>query len=169
MSLDEQGTVYQQWFRRDNGGRVEILKLGDGKILTDFVRGTETGWQSDESMSFSSVSIRDGNVYRCRPEQDFGLCLHAGGKTTSWAITRRSPLLSWQGDHAIVSGLDGRVSFVPLTDQATPWSFQTPVSKSRHGTGRSGERTSLLWGRRWVSVRLESRWSSHSADQVTLS
>ncbi len=129
LSLDEKGTIYQQWFRRDNGGRVETLKLGEGKIFTDFVPGSETGWQSDESMSFSSVSIRDSKVYRCRPEQDFGLCLHEDGKTTPLGDcpSIAPPILT--ADHAIVSGLDGRVSFVPLTREGTPWSFQTPFRK----------------------------------------
>ena len=27
LSLDAQGTVYRQWFRRDNGGRVEVLRI----------------------------------------------------------------------------------------------------------------------------------------------
>ncbi len=130
LSLDKSGKVYQQWFRRDNDGRVEVLQLDGGKILTDFIRGTETGWQSDESMSFSSVSIRGGNVYRCRPEQGFGLCVHANGKTSSLGDypSIAPPILA--GNHVIVSGLDGRVSFVPLTEKATAWSFKTPSGKA---------------------------------------
>jgi hypothetical protein len=43
QSADEEGNVYIQWHRRDNAGRVEILRLGENdEITTDFVPGTET-------------------------------------------------------------------------------------------------------------------------------
>ncbi|MCU0963160.1 MAG: hypothetical protein MUF48_23960 [Pirellulaceae bacterium] len=37
LSVGEDGAVYRQWFRRDNGGRVEVLRIVENKIVTDFV------------------------------------------------------------------------------------------------------------------------------------
>ena len=56
QSADEAGNVYVQWHRRDNAGRVEILKLGaDGKVQADFVKGTETAIELPGLLSFASV------------------------------------------------------------------------------------------------------------------
>ncbi len=131
LSLDQQGTVYRQWFRRDNTGHIEVLRIADRKVVASFVPGTQSDYQSDPSMSFSAVSIRDGAVYRCRPEQTFGFCRHAEGKTTRMgnypSITQ--PMLA--GNHALVSCLDGRLAIVPLDpDQAdTAWTFRTPFGR----------------------------------------
>ena len=42
-----------QWHRRDNSGRVEILRLGQEKVKTDYVRGTETAINLPGLMSFA--------------------------------------------------------------------------------------------------------------------
>jgi outer membrane protein assembly factor BamB len=129
LSLDAEGNVYRQWFRRDNGGRVEVLRLAGKKIETDFVPGTQTDYRSDPSMSFSSVSIRDDAVYRCRPEELFGLCRHADGQTTPLGDYPSivPPILA--GDDVIVSGLDGRLTMVPVHGEADHWSFETPFGR----------------------------------------
>jgi outer membrane protein assembly factor BamB len=129
LSMDPQGAVYRQWFRRDNGGRVEVLRIVDGKVETSFVAGTETDYQSDPSMSFSSVSIRGDAVYRCRPEAGFGLCRHEGGQTIPLgdypAIA--PPIIA--GEHVLVGCLDGRLVAVPLEPDRTPYVFATPFGR----------------------------------------
>ncbi|MFH1302632.1 MAG: PQQ-binding-like beta-propeller repeat protein, partial [Planctomycetota bacterium] len=40
QSADEKGNVYVQWHRRDNAGRVEIMRLEGDKVQTDFIKGT---------------------------------------------------------------------------------------------------------------------------------
>src|SRR5205085_7934638 len=76
QSADEAGNVYVQWHRRDNAGRVEVLRLADGKVQTDFVKGTETAIHLPGLLSFAAVSIRGNDVYRVKPEQGLGLCRH---------------------------------------------------------------------------------------------
>ncbi len=129
MSLGADGAVYRQWFRRDNTGRIEILRWGGSKVQDDFVRGTETSWQSNESMGFASVSPRGDAVYRCRPERRFGFCVHAAGKTTPLADcpSIAPPILA--GQDAVISGLDGRLTVVPLRENAKSWSFTTPFGR----------------------------------------
>ena len=81
QSADEAGNVYVQWHRRDNAGRVEILKLGaDGKVQADFVKGTETAIELPGLLSFASVAVRNGDVYRVKPENGLGLCRHRPGE-----------------------------------------------------------------------------------------
>ena len=48
----------------------------DGKVQTDFVKGTETAIHLPGLLSFASVSIRGKDVYRVRPEEGLGLCRH---------------------------------------------------------------------------------------------
>ncbi len=126
LSLDDEGTVYRQWFRRDNTGSVEVLRVVDQKPVSSSVQGTETDYHSDPSMSFSAVSIRDGAVYRCRPEEHFGLCVHANNHTTPLGDypSIAPPILV--GDKAIVSCLDGRLALVPLNSDQSHWVFKTP-------------------------------------------
>ncbi|MBM3972314.1 MAG: PQQ-like beta-propeller repeat protein, partial [Planctomycetes bacterium] len=76
QSADEAGNVYVQWHRRDNAGRVEILKLAEDKLQTDFVKGTQTAIHLPGLLSFASVSIRGSDVYRVKPEEGLGLCRH---------------------------------------------------------------------------------------------
>ncbi len=66
LSIDSSGAVYRQWHRLDNGGRVDILRLRDGKVETDHVPGTQTSTRGG-LLSFCSVSLRGTDVYRCRP------------------------------------------------------------------------------------------------------
>ena len=129
LSIGPSGTVYRQWTQRDNTGRVEVLQFADGKVQSGFVRGTETAYNLPGLMSFSSVSIRGGDVYRCRPEQGFGLCRHSGGQTKPLDAypSISSPILL--RDAAVVGGLDGSLYVVPLAE-GPAWSFKTPFGKA---------------------------------------
>ena len=76
LSIGEDGAVYRQWTLLDNGGQVDVLRPGDGdKIQTSAVGGTRTNTNGG-LVSFASVSLRGNDVYRCRPEDGFGLCRH---------------------------------------------------------------------------------------------
>ena len=129
LSIGPSGTVYRQWTQRDNTGRVEVLQFADGKVKSGFVRGTETSYNGPGLMSFSSVSIRGGDVYRCRPEQGFGLCRHSGGQTKPLGgyPSISSPILL--RDAAVVGGLDGGLYVAPLSG-GPGWSFKTPFGKA---------------------------------------
>jgi outer membrane protein assembly factor BamB len=149
QSADEAGNVYVQWHRRDNAGRVEILRLRDGKVQTDFVKGTETAIHLPGLLSFASVAIRGNDVYRVKPEQGLGLCRHSltpnplpGGRG-SVPPSPRAGEGSKRGqkpdvlcpaasicppvvtrDHVVYGGLDGKLYVVPLAGGET-WSFAT--------------------------------------------
>lgn len=129
LSLNASGDVYRQWFRRDNGGRIEILKLVGEEIQNDFVRGTETSYRGDDSMSFSSVSLRGDEVYRCRPEQLVGIARHHLGRTMRLGDcpSIAAPILTKR--HVIVSGLDGQLSVIPLDGGRPSYEFQTPFGR----------------------------------------
>lgn len=131
MSVAEDGAVYQQWHRRDNTGRVEVIRLVGQEARTDFVSGTETAIQLPRLLSFSSVSVRGSDVYRCSPENGFGFCryspgrtpevLDAGGSITSAVLLR---------EHGVYGGLDGRLHVVPLAGKSGTWSFPTAFGKA---------------------------------------
>jgi outer membrane protein assembly factor BamB len=132
LSVGEDGTVYQQWHRRDNTGRVETLRLGgDGKVQAGYVAGTATAEDRPESLGFCSVSLRGGDVYRCRPEEGFGLCRHAPGRKEPQPLSAgasiASPILL--GRHAVYGGLDGKLYVVPLAG-GPAWSFATAWGKA---------------------------------------
>ncbi len=129
LSLDDQGAVYRQWFRRDNGGSIEALRIVDQKPTSQTIPGTVTDYHSDPSMSFSAVSIRAGAVYRCRPEAGFGLCRHAAGRTEVLGDypSISQPMLA--GQHVVVSGLDGRLIVVPLDSDKPHFTFRTPFGR----------------------------------------
>lgn len=130
LSIDESGRVYRQWTRRDNGGRVEILRLAGEKVEMDYVRGTETSYKGPGLISFSSVSIRGQEVYRSRPQEVFGLCLHRPGQSTQYLGGYPSiapPILL--EDSAVCGGLDGGLYVVPLSGGGDVWSFRTPFGK----------------------------------------
>ncbi|MDA0807696.1 MAG: PQQ-binding-like beta-propeller repeat protein [Planctomycetota bacterium] len=116
QSADSNGNVYVQWHRRDNAGRVEKLRLDGNELTTDFVKGTETSIRIPGLLSFSSVSIRNGDVYRVRPEQGKGLCRHlpenAEPEVLSPAGAICPPVLTKQ--HAVYGGLDGNLYVVTL-------------------------------------------------------
>jgi outer membrane protein assembly factor BamB len=126
QSADEAGNVYVQWHRRDNAGRVEILRLAGGKVEADFVKGTETAIELPGLLSFASVAVRGKDVYRVKPEQGLGLCRHrAGEKKPEMLCPAASicpPVVT--REHVIYGGLDGKLYVVPLAGGET-WSFAT--------------------------------------------
>jgi outer membrane protein assembly factor BamB len=131
LSIDENGTVYRQWTLLDNGGRVDILRLGDGKVQSDYVRGTRTSTQGG-LLSFCSVSLQGRDVYRCRPEEGFGLCRHAPGQEQPQYLggypSIASPVLL--RDTAIYGGLDGNLYVVPISGSSKVWSFKTAFGRA---------------------------------------
>jgi outer membrane protein assembly factor BamB len=126
QSADADGNVYIQWHRRDNAGRVEIMKLEGDQVNTSVVPGTETSIDQDGLLSFASVSIRGSEVYRVRPEQGRGLCRHTIGKDEPEVLCEAGsicpPVLT--RDHAVYGGLDGKLYIVPLGEGETT-SFAT--------------------------------------------
>jgi outer membrane protein assembly factor BamB len=130
LSLDGSGTVYRQWTQRDNNGAVETLGWKDGKIETTFVAGTETNYDKPGLLSFSSLSLRGGDVFRCRPEDGFGLCRHRAGRAAerlSGPASIAAPILV--KDAAVYGDLEGALHVVPLSG-GKPWSFRTPLGKA---------------------------------------
>jgi outer membrane protein assembly factor BamB len=132
LSIAADGTVYQQWHRRDNTGRVDTLRLGEqGKVETGYVAGTATADDRPESLGFSSVSLRGREVYRCRPEDGFGLCRHAPGRKEPQPLCApasiAAPILLAR--HAVYGGLDGKLYVVPLAG-GPAWSFATAWGKA---------------------------------------
>jgi outer membrane protein assembly factor BamB len=126
QSMDEDGAAYVQWHRRDNAGRVEILRPVDGKVKADFVKGTQTAIHLPGLLSFASVSMRGKDVYRVRPEEGLGLCRHPPGQDKPEVLCPAAsicpPVLT--RDHAVYGGLDGRLYVVPLAG-GKPRSFAT--------------------------------------------
>ena len=127
QSLGEDGAVYRQWHRRDNAGRVEILRLENGEVQTDFVPGTQTAINLPGLLSFSSVSLRGEDVYRCRPEAGFGFTKHARDVEEPQPLggypSIAAPILA--GDHGVIGGLDGSLYVVPLSGSGEVRSFKT--------------------------------------------
>ncbi len=138
LSIGESGDVYRQWHRRDNNGSVEILRRDGNKVVADHVPGTQTSYQGagaahlgNGSISFCSASLRGKDVFRCRPEDGFGLCLHAADGTTKplcAASSIASPVVS--KNSVIYGGLDGRLYVVPLSGDRDVWSFKTAFNKA---------------------------------------
>ncbi len=130
LSIDESGAVYRQWHRLDNGGRVDVLRIANGEVQEGHVPGTQTSTRGG-LLSFCSVSLRGGDVYRCRPEEDFGLCRHSpAGQSPEYlggAPSIASPILV--GENAVYGGLDGRLHVVPLSGGGKAWSFKTAFGK----------------------------------------
>jgi outer membrane protein assembly factor BamB len=130
LSLGEDGAVYRQWHRLDNGGRIEVYRLRDGKVDRSAVPGTQTGPTTRGAVSFSSVSLRGADVYRCRPEAGFGLCKHSGGAPAQPLDGYPSicaPILL--RDSAVHGGLDGRLHVAPLSGEKG-WSFATAFGQA---------------------------------------
>jgi outer membrane protein assembly factor BamB len=131
QSIGADGTVYVQWHRRDNAGRVEMMKLRGDNVETDFVPGTQTAINLPGLLSFSSVSIRGDEVFRCRPEMGFGLCRHGleDQEVLRYDVypSITSPILLSR--HAVVAALDGCIYVVPLNGQEPPWKFRTAWAK----------------------------------------
>ena len=131
LSIGEQGEVYRQWTRRDNEGRVEILRLRDGKVEPNYVAGTETNYNLAGLLSFSSVSIRGQDVYRCRPEENYGFCRHRPDQPPRYlgGYPSISPPILLK-DSAVYGGLDGRLYVAPLREDGQIWSFETSFGKA---------------------------------------
>ncbi len=132
LSISEDGMVYQQWHRRDNTGRVEIIPLPGVQGKIEFVPGTLTEINRPGSLSFCSVSIRGRDVYRCRPEEGYGFCKHSDGNEKAQYLggypSITSPILL--GDTALYGGLNGSLYMVPLTGSGNVWSFKTAFGKA---------------------------------------
>ncbi|MCA9146755.1 MAG: PQQ-binding-like beta-propeller repeat protein, partial [Planctomycetales bacterium] len=133
QSADEAGNVYVQWHRRDNAGRVEILRLAEDEVQASFVAGTETAIHLPGLLSFASVSVRDRDVYRVRPEEGMGLCRHTVGNDTPEVLCDAAsvcpPVVT--RNHVVYGGLDGKLYVVPLSDGATttlPTAFRAPIT-----------------------------------------
>ncbi|MEQ8786415.1 MAG: PQQ-binding-like beta-propeller repeat protein [Pirellulaceae bacterium] len=117
QSADALGNVYVQWHRRDNAGRVEVMRLIDGELKTGFVPGTETSIRLPGLLSFAAVAIRGPEVYRVRPEQGVGLCRHTAGKEEPEVLCEAAsicaPVLT--KEHVLYGGLDGKLYVVPMS------------------------------------------------------
>jgi outer membrane protein assembly factor BamB len=117
QSADDEGNVYVQWHRRDNAGRVDIMRLeGDTLKTGDFVAGTDTNIRMDGLLSFSPVAIRGSDVFRVKPESGRGLIRHdmstKESKPLSGAGAIAPPVLTKR--HAIFGDLNGKLHFAPL-------------------------------------------------------
>jgi outer membrane protein assembly factor BamB len=133
QSADAAGNVYVQWHRRDNAGRVEILKLNGDKVEADFVKGTETAIHLPGLLSFAAVAVRGDDVYRVKPEQGLGLVRHSLTSEKAEVLCEAPsicpPILT--RNHAIYGGLDGKLHIVPLNggDKSTfATSFGAPIT-----------------------------------------
>lgn len=133
QSADAEGNVYVQWHRRDNAGRVDVLRLTSDGIEGDVVAGTETAIQLPGLLSFSSVSVRGPDVYRVRPENGLGLVRHRRGADESVVLSEAAaicpPLLT--KEHALYGDLAGNLVVVPLAGGdavVLPTAFGAPIS-----------------------------------------
>jgi outer membrane protein assembly factor BamB len=122
QSADAAGNVYVQWHRRDNAGRVEILKLtGDSdKLAANFLASTQTAIQLPGLLSFASVSIRGDDVYRVRPEEGMGLCRHRVGEEKPQPLCASGgispPVLT--REHIVYGDLQGDVHIRAIAENA---------------------------------------------------
>ena len=133
QSADAEGNVYVQWHRRDNAGRVEMLRLEGKELKTDSVQGTETYINTPGLLGFASVAIRDGEVFRTRPEHGFGLCLHAGDAEEPKVLCVEPSIAppTVTRNHVVYGGLDSRLHVVPIRggDPITlPTGFGAPIT-----------------------------------------
>jgi outer membrane protein assembly factor BamB len=127
MCISDEGAVYVQWHRRDNSGRVEILKLNGDKVDADFVPGSQTAIDIPGLLSFAAVGIRGEEVYRVRPENGLAFCRHNKDKKEPEVLggypSICPPVLL--KDEAVLGGLDGTLYVVPITGKGKAWSFKT--------------------------------------------
>ncbi len=117
QSADDDGNVYVQWHRRDNAGRVDIMRLDGDTVKTgDFVPGTDTNIRMDGLLSFSPVAIRGNEVFRVRPETDRGLIRHRMDSKESQTLSAKGaiapPVIT--KSLAIVGGLDGTLNLAMI-------------------------------------------------------
>ncbi len=136
VSISESGAAYVQWMRNDNKGQLQINRRVNGKMESESVPGTVTGPKRFGCGSFNSVSLRGEDIYRCRPQERFGLCRYSPGSEEPEQLGRAasysSPILL--RDSAVYGGLDGQLHVVPLhRENEKPqqaWSFQTAFGKA---------------------------------------
>ncbi|MFC1633381.1 PQQ-binding-like beta-propeller repeat protein [Planctomycetota bacterium] len=132
LSIGKDGSLYRQWHRRDNTGRVEIIPLHDDQAKVSHVPGTITEINRPGLLSFCSVSIRGRDVYRCRPEENYGFCKHSPGRDQPQYLggypSIASPILL--RDTGVYGGLDGRLYVIPLSGNGRVWSFKTAFDKA---------------------------------------
>lgn len=133
QSADAEGNVYVQWHRRDNAGRLEILKLADGNVSTSFVESTQTAIDLPGLLSFAAPAVRNGDIYRTKPEAGLGLCRHRADSAEVQVLCEAPsicpPVLTAQ--HALYGGLDGKLYMVPLSGGAVSsfaTAFNSPIS-----------------------------------------
>lgn len=127
LTLDESGTVYWQWVQKDNTGGLRILRLKDGKVETNNVRGTEGQTLLPSSLSFCSISLRGKDAYRCMPDENFSFSKHSlsgGPRRYLGGYPSIAPPLLLR-DTAVYGGLDGRLYLVPLSGKGKVWSSNT--------------------------------------------
>ena len=133
QSADAEGNVYVQWHRRDNAGRLEILKLADGNVSSNFVESTQTAIDLPGLLSFAAPAVRNGDIYRTKPEAGLGLCRHRADSAEVQVLCEAPsicpPVLTAQ--HALYGGLDGKLYMVPLSGGAVSsfaTAFDSPIS-----------------------------------------
>lgn len=118
----QEAEVFVQWHRRDNAGRVDVLRLEEGGVKAgEFVTGTATNIRMEGLLSFAPVSIRGREIFRVRPERGQGLCRHArdSGETVVLCPEAAIAPVVLTRRHAIYGGLDGCLRLVPLEGGAT--------------------------------------------------
>ncbi len=131
ISMDAEGRVYRQWYRRDNTGSLEVLTLRGRKLRRLEVKGTRTSYKSRHGMGFSGPAVRGEWIYRCRPEQGFGLCRYGpkgAEEPLAPDMALAPPVLA--GDRLLYGDLFGRLHVLPLSGKGKPWSFSTPFGKA---------------------------------------
>lgn len=133
QSADAEGNVYVQWHRRDNAGRVEIMRLDGDQLKTKVLPGTETSIDQHGLLSFASVSVRGNDVYRSRPEQGAGLSRHRLDSDQVDVLCDAGsicpPVLT--DSHALHCGLDGKLYVIPVGGESSVvQTFTTPHDAS---------------------------------------
>jgi outer membrane protein assembly factor BamB len=131
LSIGENGKVYRQWHYLDNTGQVDILQLKGDSTEVGYVEGTQTNARCFDRIGFSSVSVRGEDVFRCRPQENFGLCKHLpDGKVVPLGNypSVSSPVILQ--NHVVYGGLDGKLYVVSLSDSSEVWSFETAFGKA---------------------------------------
>ena len=133
QSADEHGNVYVQWHRRDNAGRLEILRLNGDTVENSFVPSTQTAIDLPGLLSFASASVRNGQIYRVRPEHGLGLCRHKPDSSDTEVLCEAPSITApVVGDtHVLYGGLDGVFRAVPIEGGPPlefPTAFGSPIS-----------------------------------------
>lgn len=126
QSADDDGNVYVQWHRRDNAGRVDIMRLDGDTVKTgDFVPGTDTNIRMDGLLSFSPVAIRGQDVFRVKPETGRGLIKHTLSSASNKGSSEPPDILGQKGmiappvltrKHVFAGSLDGNLVVTPFNE-----------------------------------------------------